>query len=78
LFWVRSNANWASFNPARTRLSLGHHCPVESLIEIRRRRVAEIHRGIGADVARNVTLNKGVNVVVFKIFNAGENDWQGY
>lgn len=29
-----------------------------------------------ADVARNVTLNKGVNVVVFKIFNEG-NDWQG-
>jgi len=29
-----------------------------------------------ADVARNVTLNKGVNVVVFKIFNDG-NDWQG-
>ena len=29
-----------------------------------------------ADVARNVTLNKGVNVVVFKVFNEG-NDWQG-
>ena len=29
-----------------------------------------------SDVARNVTLNKGVNVVVFKIFNEG-NDWQG-
>jgi hypothetical protein len=29
-----------------------------------------------ADLARNVTLNKGVNVVVFKIFNEG-NDWQG-
>ena len=29
-----------------------------------------------ADVARNVTLNKGVNVVVFKLFNEG-NDWQG-
>jgi len=29
------------------------------------------------DVARNVTLNKGVNVVVFKIFNEGGNDWQG-
>ena len=29
-----------------------------------------------ADTARNVTLNKGVNVVVFKIFNEG-NDWQG-
>ena len=28
------------------------------------------------DIARNVTLNKGVNVVVFKIFNEG-NDWQG-
>ena len=30
-----------------------------------------------ADVARNVTLNKGVNVVVFKIFNEGGSDWQG-
>ena len=30
-----------------------------------------------ADVARNVTLNKGVNVVVFKIFNEGGEDWQG-
>lgn len=30
-----------------------------------------------ADVARNVTLNKGVNVVVFKIFNDGGYDWQG-
>jgi hypothetical protein len=29
-----------------------------------------------ADIARNVTLNKGVNVLVFKIFNEG-NDWQG-
>lgn len=29
-----------------------------------------------ADTARNVTLNKGVNVVVFKLFNEG-NDWQG-
>jgi hypothetical protein len=29
-----------------------------------------------SDVAHNVTLNKGVNVVVFKIFNEG-NDWQG-
>lgn len=29
-----------------------------------------------ADLARNVTLNPGVNVVVFKIFNEG-NDWQG-
>ena len=29
------------------------------------------------DVARNVTLNKGVNVVVFKIFNEGGSDWQG-
>lgn len=29
-----------------------------------------------SDVARNVTLNKGVNVVVFKVFNEG-NDWQG-
>jgi hypothetical protein len=58
------------------------------VIEIRRRRVAQIHRGIGANeirkrrpvdqIARNVTLNKGVNVVVFKIFNAGGNDWQGY
>lgn len=30
-----------------------------------------------ADVARNVTLNKGVNVVVFKVFNEGGFDWQG-
>ena len=30
-----------------------------------------------ADVANNVTLNKGVNVVVFKIFNEGGSDWQG-
>ena len=30
-----------------------------------------------ADVARNVTLNKGVNVVVFKVFNEGGEDWQG-
>ena len=30
-----------------------------------------------ADVARNITLNKGVNVVVFKIFNEGGEDWQG-
>jgi hypothetical protein len=30
-----------------------------------------------ADVARNVTLNKGINVVVFKIFNEGGSDWQG-
>jgi len=30
-----------------------------------------------ADVARDVTLNKGVNVVVFKIFNEGGSDWQG-
>jgi hypothetical protein len=30
-----------------------------------------------SDVARNVTLNKGVNVVVFKIFNEGGSDWQG-
>ncbi len=29
------------------------------------------------DVARNITLNKGVNVVVFKIFNEGGSDWQG-
>ncbi|MBI3852429.1 MAG: hypothetical protein HY298_19405 [Verrucomicrobia bacterium] len=29
------------------------------------------------DVARNLTLNKGVNVVVFKIFNEGGSDWQG-
>ena len=29
-----------------------------------------------SDVAKDVTLNKGVNVVVFKIFNEG-NDWQG-
>ena len=30
-----------------------------------------------SDVAKNVTLNKGVNVVVFKIFNEGGSDWQG-
>ena len=30
-----------------------------------------------SDVARDVTLNKGVNVVVFKIFNDGGSDWQG-
>jgi len=30
-----------------------------------------------ADVARNVTLNQGVNVVVFKVFNEGGGDWQG-
>ncbi len=30
-----------------------------------------------SDVARNITLNKGVNVVVFKIFNEGGSDWQG-
>ena len=29
------------------------------------------------DVAPNLTLNKGVNVVVFKIFNEGGSDWQG-
>jgi hypothetical protein len=30
-----------------------------------------------SDVARNVTLNKGVNMLVFKIFNEGGSDWQG-
>ena len=30
-----------------------------------------------SDVARNITLNQGVNVVVFKIFNEGGSDWQG-
>ena len=30
-----------------------------------------------SDVARNVTLNKGVNTIVFKIFNEGGSDWQG-
>lgn len=30
-----------------------------------------------SDVARNVTLNKGVNVVVFKVFNEGGEAWQG-
>ena len=30
-----------------------------------------------ADVVSDVTLNKGVNVVVFKIFNEGGSDWQG-
>ena len=29
------------------------------------------------DVVKNVSLNKGVNVVVFKIFNEGGSDWQG-
>jgi hypothetical protein len=29
------------------------------------------------DVVRNITLNKGVNVVIFKIFNEGGSDWQG-
>ena len=30
-----------------------------------------------SDTARDVTLNKGINVVVFKIFNEGGTDWQG-
>ena len=30
-----------------------------------------------SDIARDVTLNKGINVVVFKIFNEGGSDWQG-
>jgi hypothetical protein len=30
-----------------------------------------------SDVARDVTLNKGMNVLVFKIFNEGGSDWQG-
>jgi hypothetical protein len=30
-----------------------------------------------SDVAKNITLDKGVNVVVFKIFNEGGSDWQG-
>ncbi len=30
-----------------------------------------------SDVAQKVTLNKGVNVLVFKIFNEGGSDWQG-
>ena len=30
-----------------------------------------------SDTARNLTLNKGVNVVGFKIFNEGGSDWQG-
>ena len=29
------------------------------------------------DAARKITLNKGVNVIVFKIFNEGGSDWQG-
>jgi hypothetical protein len=29
------------------------------------------------DVATNVSLKKGINVVVFKIFNEGGSDWQG-
>lgn len=29
------------------------------------------------DLVKNLTLNKGVNVVVFKIFNEGGSDWQG-
>ena len=30
-----------------------------------------------SDTARDVTLNKGINTVVFKIFNEGGSDWQG-
>jgi multidrug efflux system outer membrane protein len=30
-----------------------------------------------SDTARDITLNKGINVVVFKIFNEGGSDWQG-
>ena len=30
-----------------------------------------------SDTANDVTLNKGVNTVVFKIFNEGGSDWQG-
>ena len=30
-----------------------------------------------SDVARNITLSKGINVVVLKIFNEGGSDWQG-
>ena len=30
-----------------------------------------------SDTARDVTLNKGINVVVFKIINEGGSDWQG-
>lgn len=30
-----------------------------------------------SDLARNVTLKPGVNVVVFKIFNEGGSEWQG-
>jgi hypothetical protein len=30
-----------------------------------------------SDIARDVTLNKGINAVVFKIFNEGGSDWQG-
>ena len=30
-----------------------------------------------ADTARDVTLKKGVNIVVFKIYNEGGSDWQG-
>ena len=30
-----------------------------------------------SDTARDVTLNKGINVVVFKIVNEGGSDWQG-
>jgi hypothetical protein len=30
-----------------------------------------------SDIARDVTLNKGINVVVFKVFNEGGSDWQG-
>jgi len=30
-----------------------------------------------SDAAKNVTLDKGMNVVVFKIFNEGGEDWQG-
>jgi hypothetical protein len=30
-----------------------------------------------SDTARDITLNKGINAVVFKIFNEGGSDWQG-
>jgi hypothetical protein len=30
-----------------------------------------------SDTARDITLNQGINVVVFKIFNEGGSDWQG-
>jgi hypothetical protein len=43
---------FTQFPEVPTRLPLRHHGPIESLIEIRRRRAVEIHRGIGANEIR--------------------------